>query len=77
MRIKAVEFTEKRKYPYLGRHKSNNHIVLFSAKGKGTVVDIQAVTTDLFIGLYSEYWNENSFNYFKGTVTMSNDEYKE
>ena len=48
-------------------------IVLFIEKGRGMVVKADEESDcDMQIGDYSEKWYEDTFEYFNGTIELSN-----
>jgi hypothetical protein len=69
--VKENEVQQKEnEYPCLKRSKyDKNYVVLFCGPEKGTVV-FNPTGSDL--GHYISGWNEENFEKFNGTITLSN-----
>lgn len=63
-------------YPFLGKYISKrpneSFIVLFSKDKTGTVVALEENQRCHKLGHYSEEWNMNCFEKFKGEIKLSN-----
>ena len=71
MRSTLLEITEEDAYPYLMRNTINNDVVLMTSKNRGTIVYLSVNSTDM-LGHYSEMWNINVFEKFKGKIALEN-----
>lgn len=73
--MKKDSALEDCKYPWLGIGEKGDplweKIVMFTSKDTGVVVSAKGSQTQL--GEYCDYWNEDSFEEFKGQVILSND----
>jgi hypothetical protein len=62
------------KYPCLGRNKHTGTIVLFSAKGVGTVIIVTSGST-FSVGIHCTVFDDNDFEFLPTlTVTLFNSE---
>lgn len=71
MKIKVEEKPVSRDYPYIGAAK-NGVIVLFFSKGTGICLSTDD-NEDNVDGEYHKNWAEETFSFFEGTITLSND----
>ena len=69
MKSKIKEYSEKSPYPYIGKHKNGDAIVLFTSENIGTIL-VEDNPND--IGEYRSDWLEDNFKRFSGEVILSN-----
>lgn len=65
MEVTVVKEKETRKYPYIGIHEDGT-IVFFLSKLSGVCLK----SDDNDEELYSDAWAEESFEYFKGEISI-------
>lgn len=68
--VKNIQKYSDPKYPYIGKCRESNTIILFISKNTGTCIG-NTLTSDL--GFYSDLWDEDLCDPLKGSVTLSND----
>ena len=60
-------------YRYLGIHPETGVVVLFTWPGCGTCVHLPDEYSGVYwVGLYTEFWDENQFEYLRGKITLDN-----
>lgn len=69
--LNEIEETKKEvKYPYIGKNEQTGLIVLFTTNNTGVVLNKDKCWRE---GHFSDCWDESCFEYFKGSVILSND----
>lgn len=71
MKVDIGNESKKEKYPYIGKHDSIDLIVLFTSHDEG--VCLHSTDEGSKVGEYSDIWDENNFNVYGKTITLSND----
>jgi predicted DNA-binding protein (MmcQ/YjbR family) len=68
--VKEVDKKEKeRTYPYIGIHKAQERLVLFTAPKKGITL---RKDNNYAAGYYMDGWGESLFDVFDGQITLEN-----
>jgi hypothetical protein len=71
MKSKMVSSEKEWIYPCFGKSKSTGMIVLFTEKGKGTVVCRNDASIVFYrLGQYSDTWDMNFFELYQGNVLI-------
>lgn len=65
------EFEEEEdSYPYIGKHRDSNVVVMFTDVGEGVVM--YAVDAENYVGRPIKNLNEDKFEVYNGPVTVRN-----
>jgi hypothetical protein len=61
---------QKKKYPWIGQHKTTKVIVLFEDESTGTIINTGSAG-EQNLGYHSVYWTEFEFSPYYGTISIN------